>query len=193
MRWRLRSSFGEEIVVVRGFDVRKEDEGRRVASVFLRAELREWLLGRHPFERETLMELYRELRGHPAAFRFGSGGEGDLARYVLPVLEDGFAQRRLVAFERRRAELPVGVIPPPQEEVDAGPEAAPADWVEIIVTDDEGEPYCGPYRLDLPDGRSLSGRLDMGGAVRVDGIPGGSCTIVLPELHVTLEGSEGRA
>src|SRR5262249_50414985 len=158
----------------------------RVPSLFIRFELREWLLGRHGFERGTLMDMYRELQGHTAAFRFGGGAESDLLRYVLPVLEEAVEPGRLVAFKVPRPELPVDFGPSQEEDADAGPESEPADWVEVIVTNDEGEPYLGPYRLDLPDGRALSGGFNMGGAVRADGIPGGSCTIAFPELHVSL-------
>ena len=57
---------------------------------------------------------------------------------------------------------------------------------KIVVVDDQGEPYLGRYRLDLPDGRTLSGQFNMGGAVRADGIPGGSCNVAFPELHIAV-------
>jgi hypothetical protein len=71
--------------------------------------------------------------------------------------------------------------PQPGSDTDAAP---PADvgWVEVTVADDEGQPYTGAYRVELPDGRVVSGRLNMGGVLRFDGIPPGSCQVTFPDL-----------
>ena len=55
------------------------------------------------------------------------------------------------------------------------------DWVELTVVDDNGDPYTGPYKLELPDGRVMSGQLNFGGTLRVDGIPSGSCKLTFPD------------
>jgi hypothetical protein len=182
--WRLRTSFGDEVVVVRARDLRKQDEARRMPSVFLLFELREWLLGMDGADRATLMDMYREVRGNPTAFRFGGGDASDLLRHVLPELEEAFRNGRLVALKVPRRAVPAGLRPRQAAEAAAPPESEPADWVEIVVVYDNGEPYLGRYRLDLPDGRALSGQFNMGGAVRADGIPGGSCRAAFPDLHI---------
>jgi hypothetical protein len=58
----------------------------------------------------------------------------------------------------------------------------PNDWIELVVVDQEGNPYLGRYAIDLPDGANVHGALNTGGAVRVSGIPAGSCKVVLPDV-----------
>jgi hypothetical protein len=182
--WKLRTSFGEEVVVVRARDVRKEDDARRMPSLFIRFELRHWLLGPSGLDLASVMDMYRELRAEPMTPGLGRSAPGELARHVLPVLEDAFARGRLVALKVPPAAVRIGLGPPRAKATDDEPEVA--GWVEIIVTDDAREPYVGRYRLDLPDGRALSGQFDRDGSVRADGIPGGSCAVAFPELHVRL-------
>lgn len=56
------------------------------------------------------------------------------------------------------------------------------EWVEFTVVDGAEQPLADlAYEIRLPDGSTRSGRLDSGGRVRLDGIPGGSCRLSLPE------------
>jgi len=178
MEWRLRTSFGDEVIVAGHCDMRKERVAVRLPSSFLQLELRKWLSGAESSHRRTLVEVFRMLRSELSTWRPTS--DGDLLRYVLPELETAFASGALVAFKVSRR--PISIEPLPSEEASAGAESRPLDWVEVSVIDEDGEPYLGRYRLDLPDGRSLSGQFNMGGALRADGIPSGSCQLVLPEL-----------
>jgi hypothetical protein len=184
--WRLRTAFGEDIVVVRDRDARKEGEARRIPSLFIRSELPHWLLRPRGFDRGTLMDMYCHLRGESPTCGFSGYSARDLVRYVLPALEDAFERGRLVAFAVPRPSVPSGLGPPRDEGPGTDPRSEAVDWVEVIVTDDASDPYLGPFRLDLPDGRVLSGRFNMGGSMRADAIPGGSCTLAFPELHVRL-------
>jgi hypothetical protein len=77
------------------------------------------------------------------------------------------------------AALPQTAPPPGVDPTPVTPQEL--DWVELTVVDDEGEPYTGPYKLELPDGRVMSGQLNFGGTVRVDSIPSGTCKLSFPE------------
>lgn len=77
-----------------------------------------------------------------------------------------------------------------EEEFSAQPAAEPVQtcgsktWVDIQLLDDQGNPVPGEaYRLTLPDGRVIEGRLDDQGLAGVDGIDPGDCKIEFPDLH----------
>jgi hypothetical protein len=53
-------------------------------------------------------------------------------------------------------------------------------WIEIEVVDDTGKPVTGrAYKLQLPDGRTLEGKLGSNGTISVHAIDPGSCTFTL--------------
>ena len=56
-------------------------------------------------------------------------------------------------------------------------------WIEIELKDDDGNAVpCEPYEVTLPDGESVaSGRLDMDGYARIEGIDPGNCHITFPQ------------
>jgi hypothetical protein len=181
MSWRLRTSFGDDLVVVRDWDARKQDGDRRVPAPFVRFELQNWLSGENGFGRRAVLQMFHAVRGVDLTWRPRSSG--DLDRYVIPALEQAFDRGSLVAYKLPRGEISVPSAPP-QEEADAGVDPGPSDWVEIVVVDEEGNPYVGPCRVDLPDGRSISG-LNAGGVLHSDGVPSGSCKVVFAELDGT--------
>ena len=54
-------------------------------------------------------------------------------------------------------------------------------WIELEVTDEDGEPAAGqPYWLRLPDGELREGKLDKDGFLRVESIVQGSCEVRFP-------------
>lgn len=64
-------------------------------------------------------------------------------------------------------------------------ESEETHWVGIELKDDEGNPVPGEaYKVKLPDGTLLSGRLDKDGKAKVEGLPeGGDCDISFPRIH----------
>lgn len=122
-------------------------------------------------------------------------------------------ERRLDDLERRleRIEARLGIVVfsrcgpgtwsdvvqiEPQEE--PAPEPAPAavaepdeeHWLQIKLAEDDGTPRAGErYRVELPDGRVIEGRLDRNGMARVENIDDpGSAVVTFPDM----EGQERR-
>ncbi len=58
-------------------------------------------------------------------------------------------------------------------------------WVGIELKDDEGNPVPNEaYKVKLPDGKIIGGRLDKEGKAKVEGLPEGSdCEISFPRIH----------
>lgn len=58
-------------------------------------------------------------------------------------------------------------------------------WVEIELIGMDGNPIPNElYRIALPDGTSVEGRLNERGRARVAGIDPGTCTVTFPELDM---------
>jgi translation initiation factor IF-1 len=58
-------------------------------------------------------------------------------------------------------------------------------WVEIELIGMDGNPISNElYRIALPDGTSVEGRLNERGRARVIGIDPGTCTVTFPELDM---------
>jgi hypothetical protein len=54
-------------------------------------------------------------------------------------------------------------------------------WIAIELKDNDGNPVAGePYKLELPDGRIIEGRLDRMGTAGVSGIDPGECKVTFP-------------
>jgi hypothetical protein len=67
-------------------------------------------------------------------------------------------------------------LPPPSPET-----AERTDWIEVQVSDEEGAPYNGPYKILLPNGTLFEGTL-VNGRARHEGIKPGTCKVSFPEL-----------
>lgn len=56
-------------------------------------------------------------------------------------------------------------------------------WVAIELKDNQGNPVPNEsYKIELPDGRMVTGALDAMGTAGVDGIDPGTCNISFPNL-----------
>lgn len=59
----------------------------------------------------------------------------------------------------------------------------PSEWVEIQLIGEDGKGIGGvAYRLQLPDGKVIEGKLDGDGIAAVEGIDPGTCVVTFPEL-----------
>ena len=54
------------------------------------------------------------------------------------------------------------------------------EWIEIVLTDDLGKPYTGPYEIQLPDGTTATGTFDEQGMFANYDIDPGTCKMVVP-------------
>jgi hypothetical protein len=58
------------------------------------------------------------------------------------------------------------------------------DWVEIVLTDDEGKPVPNAkYEIKLPDGSKKTGTLDGKGKAKIQNVPSGTCTVTFPDTQ----------
>jgi len=56
-------------------------------------------------------------------------------------------------------------------------------WVGLKLKDDQGNPVPGePFRLKLPDGTVVEGKLDAKGKVEIRGVPAGKCQVCFPKI-----------
>jgi type VI secretion system secreted protein VgrG len=73
---------------------------------------------------------------------------------------------------------------PPEVLAPKGAGEFSADWIELVLVEEDDPskpvPYA-PYRLTLPDGKVVLGRLDEHGRALVSGIPSGVCQVAWPE------------
>jgi hypothetical protein len=78
-----------------------------------------------------------------------------------------------------------------EEAAQAAQEQAPAaeekHFIEINLTDEDGNPIAGEmYFVELPDGSSLSGSTDSSGRARVEGVDPGTAKVSFPNLDKSL-------
>lgn len=56
-------------------------------------------------------------------------------------------------------------------------------WIEVVLIGEDARPVPDArYRLTLPDGAVVEGRLDARGLARVEGIDPGACRLEFPDL-----------
>lgn len=59
-------------------------------------------------------------------------------------------------------------------------------WIAIQLIDEHRRPLENePYKITLPDGSVLEGKLDKNGRARHNGIPNGQCRVLFPNLDAT--------
>jgi hypothetical protein len=65
----------------------------------------------------------------------------------------------------------------------AGDTAHSKTWISIVLNDSDGNAVAGEdYRIELPDGRVVEGKLDRLGTAAVSGIDPGQCKVSFPRL-----------
>ena len=56
------------------------------------------------------------------------------------------------------------------------------DWIGISLTTPDGKPIAGePFVVELVDGKSVVGKLDNLGKMRIEGVDPGTCKVSFPE------------
>ena len=56
------------------------------------------------------------------------------------------------------------------------------DWIGVSLATPDGKPIAGePFVVELADGKSLVGKLDNLGKVRIEGVDPGTCKVSFPE------------
>jgi hypothetical protein len=178
MRTRLRTNHGDDVIVVTRFEAPGQDAAQRIPAPVVRFQLRGWLFDGDGGGRRSLLELHDQISGRPCDLR----SRAELERTVLPDLARAFQNGDLVAFRLPRAQFRADLARP-EEQPHLAPEPGPTDWLEIVVRQEDGEPYVGAYRLELPGGRVISGWLDAGGRVRFNDIRSGTCKVTFPQLE----------
>jgi len=59
--------------------------------------------------------------------------------------------------------------------------ARETDWIEVEVVDQDGEPYTGPYHLELPDATSSDGNFNEEGFFGSHDLDPGNCKLTLTD------------
>ena len=71
----------------------------------------------------------------------------------------------------------------PSAPISASAPRAALTWIEIQLLDEDDEPVPGAaYRIELPDGSSRQGRVDVKGLARIEGIDPAECIVTFPDL-----------
>lgn len=107
---------------------------------------------------------------------------------VRALAKEALSTGSLVLVPHVRSRRPFATMitnePPPKlsELAPEEPEVKPRYTVELSLVDAKGEPVPGEeYRVELPDGRVVEGRLDARGVALVTGIEGtGTCRVNFP-------------
>jgi hypothetical protein len=146
-----------------------------------------------PVDGHLVDSFLRALAAAPAELlalrrRFGHG--------YRTSLEESLRQFRF-ALDSGRLSLTRCRMPGQQRSVGAGPEADAGEqagrsapvraiktWIEIELIDENENPVPGAlYKIELPDGRLVKGRLDSFGLTRYSNIDPGNCLVSFPEIY----------
>ena len=172
------------LTIVRRVDLRWYE---RYSTDFrlLAANLDGWLATDGP--RQAIREMCGSALGRPAEMAARASGEdqqGNLKRQ----LEEAFRLKELVILlrggggstEEEEAKVkdqapPVAPTPPPK--------GKQKTWIEIELVDEKERPVPKErYRIQLPDGTTVEGTLDVAGRARLDGLDPGQCQVSFPDL-----------
>ena len=94
--------------------------------------------------------------------------------------------KRASTVSARKSRLPdeaaaEGTIPPQQK----AEEEKDTAWIEILLLDMNDEPVPNEkYKIELPDGSTVQGKLDAQGLARHTGIKPGECKVTFPDLDM---------
>ncbi len=117
----------------------------------------------------------------------GHRGEVPDQRALLSAMRRRIALGELIFVRRRTRTVDARIIeptaPPVRQPFEAEDIVEGVDWIEVLVTDEGGEPVVGvAYELELPDGSVRRGRTNRSGIARCEPIPSGTCKLTLVEL-----------
>ena len=115
---------------------------------------------------------------------------------MLERLADLLYSRRIVVFRKNEPTAGGAPSPKPQEIAPAFPiserkrRLAPnttwkpsKTWISIVLKDTDGHAMAGEhYKIELPDGKIVEGKLDSMGTAGVSGIDPGQCKVSFPRL-----------
>jgi hypothetical protein len=133
-----------------------------------------------PHTRERLLELYRRHAPHHGGHaRFGRPDLGRARAWLLRMVQ----VERLGLLVLRRGVPGPGELPelpePPSPPRPPGPPTR-ADWIEIELLDQDGEPFIGtPYSIAKGEDAVSAGGLNRFGSAYVDRIDPGSYRVVI--------------
>ncbi|HYO66794.1 MAG TPA: hypothetical protein VEU33_11980 [Archangium sp.] len=179
--WRFRRGT-EEIVIVRAWDARPEDEAFVVPRFSVLDCLQQALRNRS--EWSTLLSLHEELTGG-TLFLVNAAQMDAIATSVSRAIESG----TLVALRRPPPRFVHGILPATKGDRGAPPpstaEELETSWVEVELLSEDNPPRPmahARYRIELPDASVREGKLDGNGRVRLEDIPAGTCKVTFPDL-----------
>lgn len=176
----------DEYLVVRGADVRLDEEGNRISPHAALWRLRNWR-GDAAAER-TLLDVHEALGG---MMRWGLSNleRHSFLERAWTEVEEAFQTERLVLLQLPR---PVFLLaqPPQIEEEDWEDASEPTSWVGIQLEDETGQPVAGQrVRIKLANGTYRESVSDDKGRLRLEGIPAGQCQLEF----VGIDGNDWRA
>lgn len=101
---------------------------------------------------------------------------GHLALYFVPKREH--LDRSQFSFEPGHDVVDLMDLSEVEPAADTSP--LEKEWVEVVVLDEDDRPVpLVDYEIRLSDGRVRTGRTDINGLIYYDGLPGGTCELVL--------------
>jgi phage protein D len=141
---------------------------------------------------EGFVDAQAEMIGHPgvvpgAELTFEKLGDTLDGTYRVEKARHEFSRRgyftSFSAVRIAKKQPPKAAAAAQKQAQQAAPHKAPGKFVEIELVDDKGKPVGGAaFRIELPDGAIVEGRVDHQGCARVDGVDPGTCQITFPGL-----------
>lgn len=179
-RWRV-GGFPEEIWLVRRFDVASAPaDAEAISAEAASFQVSAWFPDTG-LARSVLADIAADVHG--PILQSPLDAASALRARVAEALFDGRLRAFLVK-PKVSGGSSVGPAPTPQP-VDPKP-TEQKTWVMIELMDDDEPPKPVPmkrYRVELPDGSTREGLLDMNGQAMIRDIDPGTCKVSFPQLH----------
>ncbi len=170
---------GSEPLLVQTFDAPRDPTLKLLAPMFVVGYLERWL--EEPGSRSILLDIHSTLFGGRHA---ASWSHGEEHRWLKPELRTAFERLDLIVL----IEFQFSAPSPSPRLVPSSPPPAPTSlklktFIEIVLLDRAGKPVVGEaFKITLPDGAVVTGKLDANGFKRVDGVDPGTCDVEFPNL-----------
>jgi hypothetical protein len=131
---------------------------------------------RHDDAVKVLDGLAKENGG--AADLFAKAKQGLTRDWRPPRAPDGLILLcKTVTMQSAAPDLATAITPSQMKKM-----LAKTEWIEIVVNDELGNPYTGPYRIQTPDGSTREGNFDEQGLWGDYDIDPGKCKLLLPDV-----------